>query len=352
MTPSISLGERQVGVDHNVYVIAEVGSNHNGDLDTALRLIEVCAQAGVDAVKFQAFSRDGLFNPSLPAHESEHGRRDRELLERRWALLPQFTVPGWWWPELAECASTQGVDFACTPFSLEAVSQIAAMGPPFIKIASGDITWHELIVEAAMTGIPLVVSTGASDLREVEQAVLAAERGGVAQLALLHCVSSYPPAWHEAQLGAIATLRSRFRVPVGLSDHSPGSTIPIAATALGACIVEKHVTLSRSQEGLDHHFALEPDELAQLVIDLNHAHQALGDGRKSWAPSEDIERFWVRRGLYLAIPARAGATVTRDLLRVVRPRLGIGAENLGSIIGRQLRRDMASDEPLREEDLV
>lgn len=352
MNPSISLGDRQVGIDHDVYVIAEVGSNHNGDLGTALRLIEVCAKAGVDAVKFQAFTREGLFSPSLPDDGTEPRHRDQGLLERRWALLPQFTVPEWWWPELAACAATHNVGFACTPFSLEAVSQIAALGPPFIKIASGDITWPELIIEAARTGLPLVVSTGASDLEEVEQAVLAAERGGVAQLALLHCVSSYPPAWHEAQLRAIGTMMSRFQVPVGLSDHSPGSTIPIAATALGACIVEKHVTLDRRQEGLDHHFALEPDELTRLVTDLSHARQALGDGSKSWAPSEDIERFWVRRGLYLATPARAGTTVTRDLLRVVRPRMALGAESLGSVVGRRLLRNMESDEPLREEDLA
>lgn len=353
MTPTLHIGQRAIGSGRPVYVIAEIGSNHNGSLDTAKELIETCASAGVDAVKFQAFTRENLFINALPEDGGNAVRqRDQQLLQRRWHVLPQFTASSSWWPELAQAAEAAEVAFTCTPFGLDEIDIIADLDPPLIKIASGDITWHELIAAAAGTGLPLVLSTGASDLDEVAKAVTAAREGGAEQLALLHCVSSYPPAWHEAQLHAIGTLRDHFEVPVGLSDHSPGSTLPVAATALGACIIEKHVTLDRHQEGLDHHFALEPDELAQLVTDVKHTTEALGDSRKTWAPGEHQERFWVRRGLWMARSVTAGTKLQREDIACLRPAMGLGVDKLDAVIGQPIVRDLVQGDPLRDAEVA
>lgn len=349
---AIRIGERDLGPGEPCYLIAEIGSNHNGSLEMAERMVRECAAAGVDAVKFQAFTREELFIPRLPEDGSAESRRDQELLNRRWHLLPKFTSDPAWWPRLrALCADLQ-IDFVCTPFGLRAVQQLEAAGTVAYKLASGDITWLELIRAVARTGRPVVVSTGASTLAEVENAVSTAREAGCGELALLHCVSNYPPRWEDANLRAIGTLARRFEIPVGLSDHSPGSTLAVAALPLGCRILEKHVTLDRRQEGLDHHFALEMGELAQLVADVRHAEAALGTGAKTWAPAEEIERYWVRRGIWVSENVRAGERLTPDTFTALRPCHGMGADKVDQILGRRAARDLMIGDPVREEDLV
>lgn len=345
------IGDRPVGPGRPCYVIAEIGSNHNGDYRMAVDLVKRCAEAGVDAVKFQDFSREDLFVPSLPPEGTPEWEARQALLTKRWKLLPDYTANPDWWPELAGLASEVGVDFLCSPFSLEAIARLNQVGVPAWKIASGDITWHELIRTVAATEKPLIISTGASGLEEVEQAVVQAREAGCTQIILLHCVSNYPPRWEDANLLAITALAERFQVPVGLSDHSPGSVLPVAALALGCCVVEKHVTLDRKQPGLDHHFALEMKELAQLVEDIRHAELALGTGVKQWADAEEIERYWVRRGLWTTGPITAGTVIRRDQLAVLRPSQGLPASALGKAVGATAARDLAAGEPLVADDI-
>jgi len=348
----ITIGSRLIGAGRPAYIISEIGSNHDGSLEMALELVRRSAEAGVDAVKMQAFRRETLLAPDLPGGE---GRResDRKLLRRRWDLLPKYTVPETWWAPIADAAEGHGVDLLVTAFDLDRLQHLdARLGCPAHKIASGDITWLELIEAAARTGKPVILSTGASTLEETERAVAALEHGGAREYALLHCVSTYPPAWEDANLRAMETLRERFSVPVGLSDHSPGSTLPVAAVTLGAAVIEKHITLERRSEGLDHHFALEPHEFCQLVEDVRHAEAALGSGEKRWAESEEVERYWVRRGLWAAQDLAEGAVLEREDVLAVRPREGLGAERLEHVIGKTLRVPLTRGEPLKESHLL
>jgi len=332
-----NIGQRRVGTGCPCYVIAEIGSNHNGQLETAKRMIQICAEAGVDAVKFQDFSREDLFIPSLPEDVTPDWKHRESLLDKRWDILPSYSADPDWWPQLAAQCHTLGVDFLCSPFSLDAVERLTYIPVPAFKVASGDITWLELIRKIAATGTPLILSTGASDIKEVEEAISAATQVGCEQLALLHCVSNYPPKWEDANLLAIRTLADKFRVPVGLSDHTPGSTLPVASLPMGCCVLEKHVTLDREQEGLDHHFALEVPELKALVNDIRHAEKALGSGEKNWADSEEIERYWVRRGLWATRDIQPGEVILREHLQCVRPAQGLSVNVLDLIVGTKAK---------------
>ncbi|MCG3148400.1 MAG: N,N'-diacetyllegionaminic acid synthase [Verrucomicrobiae bacterium] len=351
-TTPIQIGRRQIGPGCPCYLIAEIGANHNGSLDVARQQTRAAAEAGVDAVKFQAYVRETLFIHDLPDDGRAETRHNRELLERRWNILPKFTAPDEWWPVLKRDCDELGVDFVCTPFDLDRLQLLDRLGVPAHKIASGDLTWHELLRAAGATGKPVVLSTGASTENEVAQAVAAFRTAGGTALVLLHCVSNYPPKWEDANLRAMLRLGQIFGVPVGLSDHSPGSTLAVAAVALGACVIEKHITQDRRQEGLDHHFALEPAEFATLVKDVRHTEAALGSGKKSYVTPEEIERFWVRRGLWVATDIPSGTILRREHLTVVRPRMGLGAEDLAEAVGRPVTKALSKGMPLLREYLA
>lgn len=343
---TVTIGDRAVGPGHPAYIVAEVGSNHDGSLATAKELTRLCADAGVDAVKFQAYSRETLFIDRLPDDGTPESKENAELLRRRWNVLPETTVPYDWWPELKGLCDDLGVDFLCTPFHLERLDRLVEVGMPAVKIASGDVTWHELLRAAGAASRPVIFSTGASTLEESRRALEAVREGGGRNVVALHCVSTYPAEWEDANLRAMTTLREELGVPVGLSDHTPGSTLPVAAVTLGACVIEKHVTLDRSREGLDHHFALEVDEFARLVEDVRHTEAALGSGDKTWVEEEESERYWVRRGMWCRTPIEEGETITREKLRVVRPNHGAGAESLDKVLGATAARDLEVGDPL------
>jgi len=347
----IHINGRTVAPGRPCYLIAEIGSNHNGDYETAVRLIRECARAGADAVKFQDFSREDLFIPLLPRDSTPDWQEKQTLLSRRWDMLPGYTAKPEWWPGLSAMAREEGVDFLCSPFSLVSVTRLQQLDLPAWKIASGDVTWLELIQQAGKTGKPLIISTGASDLGEVADALDAARSAGCREVVLLHCVSNYPPRWEDASLRAIPVLSERFGVPCGLSDHSPGSVLPVAALLLGCCLIEKHVTLDRDQTGLDHHFAMTIPEFAQLVRDVRHAEQALAGEQKHWVEAEEEERYWVRRGLWTSRPIRCGETVRRQDLVVVRPAQGLGASALDDVLGSRAERDLPAGHPLTKADI-
>lgn len=347
----VRLGQRRIAPGEPCFVIAEIGSNHNGDYQTAAELIRQSARAGADAVKFQDFSREDLFVPRLPEQATHEWASRQALLSKRWDILPGFSSDPDWWSGLAEVAREEGVVFLCSPFSLEAVERLDRVGVPAWKIASGDITWHELIGHAARTNKPLILSTGASSLEEVAEAFGAARAAGGRQVVLLHCVSNYPPRWEDANLRAIHVLAEHFGVPVGLSDHSPGSVLPVAALAFGGCLLEKHVTLDRNQPGLDHHFAMEMSEFAQLITDLRHAEMALAGDQKHWVAAEEEERYWVRRGLWTTRKIAAGEVIRREDVAVLRPAQGLPASAVDMAVGAVAARDIEAGYPVMEEDL-
>lgn len=276
-----------------ITLIAEIGSNHGGSLDEAKRYIEASAKAGAHIAKFQSLSREGLI-----------ARLVKDPQSGEWIANPRFEafgnagLPQAWLPQLKTCADDNGIEFMSTPFDLEAVDALEAVGVARYKIASGDLTFTPLLEKLAATGKGIIMSTGASYLDEVGSAIATLQQAGCRDLTILQCTASYPPSWDDLNLSAITTLKARFGLPVGLSDHSPGHVAPIAAAALGASVIEKHVTFDRQSAGPDHPFAMEMDEFASLARDIAALSVAMGDGEKRPAASEINRRNNLRRGVY------------------------------------------------------
>ncbi|NHC46379.1 pseudaminic acid synthase [Motilibacter aurantiacus] len=345
--PEISIGQRPVGPGHPCYVIAEAGANHNRDLDTAKRLIDVAAESGSDAVKFQTYTAEGLYsrktpNPSYLKNSSL--LKDQETV---WELIKRVEIPWEWHEELASHAAAAGIDFLSTPFEEAAVDLLETVKVPAYKIASYEITHLPLIEYAARTGKPLLLSTGMASLADIERALDVANEAGCEQVALLHCAINYPPRFEDLNLRAISTLASAFQVPIGWSDHTPGHTADVAAVTLGATLVEKHYTLSRDQEGPDHAFALEPDELTAMVKAIREAEASLGTPVKRVTPAE-AEMYRIgRRSLVAARDLPAGTVVTREDIAVKRPGYGIPVHELDAVLGRTTSEAIEADEILQ-----
>lgn len=338
------------GEESRCYVIAEAGSNHNGDLDTALRLIDVAAEARADAVKFQSFTADGIysrFTPSAP-HLVDKGEMGAD--DGMHSLMAKLELPPEWLPKLRDHAADRGLDFLSTPFDEGAADTLVALGVPAIKVASYEITHLPLVEHVAASGLPLLLSTGGADLADIEMALRAVRRGrpdhSISDVVLLHCTLDYPAAASALNLRAMDTMRTAFGVPIGYSDHSTGITADVAAAALGAVVIEKHYTLSREMPGPDHAFAIEPGELADMVAGIRFAQDALGSGRKEPSPSEADNRRIGRRSFVAAGAIPAGTVVTDDMLAVKRPGFGIHSSLRDAVVGRTARRDIADDEIL------
>src|SRR3954468_23138905 len=330
-----AIGDRLVGPGHPTYVIAEAGANHNRDWDTARALIDVAAEAGVDAVKFQTYSGRGLYSTKTPAFKYLEPLTDQSPSE----LLEDIALPREWQPDLDAYARERGLHFFSTPFDALAVQQLDALDVPVLKIASFEIVDVELIRKAASTGRPLIISTGMAVFGEIEDALKAATEGGAPAVGLMQCTSVYPAPPDRMNLRAMETMERAFGVPVGLSDHSLGIAIPIAAAALGAAFVEKHFTLDRTLPGPDHPFAVEPHELTAMVAGIREAQLALGDGRKTGpSAAEREENFTLgRRSLIIPRDLPVGTPLERDMLTTKRPGYGIPPKQLELVLGRPLQ---------------
>lgn len=349
---NFEIAGRSVGMGKPCYVIAEAGSNHNRDLATAKRLIDVAHDSGADAVKFQTYRAEGLYARGTPTTSY---LADQKLVSEHqsvWDLINSIEMPWEWHEELAAYSKAAGITFLSTPFEEAAVDALEAVGVAAYKIASYEINHLPLIERAARTGKPLLLSTGMASLGDVEQALDVANAAGAEEIMLLHCAINYPPRFEDLNLRAIGTLASAFDVPIGWSDHTMGHTADVAAVALGACCIEKHFTLSRDQEGPDHRFALEPDELTGMVDAIREAEDGLGSSVKR-ATDAETEMFRLgRRSLVAARDLAEGQELTRADIVVKRPGTGIPVHELDSIIGRHTARQISADEVLGPEDLL
>lgn len=339
-----AIGDHPVGGSAPTYVIAEIGANHNRDLAVARELMDVAVEAGADAVKFQTYDGARIYSRNTPSFSYLEGISDKSPAD----LLEEIALPREWQPILAEEAAQRGIDFFSSPFDHQAVDELDALDVPALKIASFEIVDLPLIRKAASTGRPLLISTGMARLGEIEEAVGAAREAGASAVGLMQCTSVYPAPPERANLAAMDTMRRAFRVPVGLSDHTTGIAVPIAAAALGAAFVEKHVTLDRTMTGPDHPFALEPDELRAMVAGIREAHAAVGDGRKDGPSPEESEEMYRlgRRSLILTRSALAGTVLTADMLTTKRPGYGVAPKYLELVTGRELRQDAEEDDVL------
>ena len=336
---SFAIGDRAIGPAEPVYVIAEAGANHNRDLKIARELIDVAAEAGADAVKFQTYTGAGLYSKETPRFEYlDDDRSPTELLE-------SLALPREWQPELAEYARSRGLAFFSTPFDDDAVDSLAAVGVPAMKIASFEIVDLPLIRKASAVGVPIILSTGMATYGEIEDALDAVRQTGNPEVALLRCASVYPAPPEIMNLRAMKTMQHAFGVPVGLSDHTTGISIPTAAAALGAEVIEKHFTLDRRMEGPDHPFALEPNELRAMVKAVRDVEAGLGNGRLE-GPSEleAVEMYRLgRRSVVAAVAIPAGTTITREMLTTKRPGYGVKPKDIDLLVGRAARLDIEED---------
>lgn len=339
---TIQVGTRSIGVGHPTYVIAEAGANHNRDLATAHRLVEVAAEAGAEAVKFQTYSGSTLYSRKTPDFDYLEGTTDKKPHE----LLEDISLPRAWQAELAKHAADLGIDFLSTPFDRQAVDELVALDVPLLKVASFEIVDLPFLEYIGSTKKPLVISTGMATLGEIEEALDACRAGGASEFCILQCASVYPAPPHIMNLRTIPTLRAAFGVPTGLSDHTLGIHIPAAAVALGADVIEKHYTLDRSSPGPDHPFAIEPDELVQMVAHLRDVEQALGDGLKRGpSPEESAEMYAkARRSVVAACEIPAGTVITREMLTVKRPGFGIKPKFIDALVGRVAKQDIEDDD--------
>jgi sialic acid synthase SpsE len=342
LAASFQIAGREVGRDAPTYVIAEAGANHNRDLGLARELIDVASEAGADAVKFQVYSGKALYSSKTPSFRYLKGVSEKPTSE----LLEDIALPRAWLGDLAAHARSRAIHFFATPFDREAVDELCDAGAQAMKIASFELVDPELIAAAAGAGLPLILSCGMARYGEIDEALDAAARGGCTRVALLRCASLYPSPAQIMNLRAMGTMRAAFGVPVGLSDHTTGIAVALGARGLGMELLEKHFTLDRTMSGPDHPFAVEPDELRELVAGIRAIEQALGSGRLE-GPSEAEEREMYRLARRSVIAARdipAGTAITREHLVVKRPGYGIAPKDIDHVVGRTARMDIEADE--------
>ena len=345
---NVQVADKLIGPGQPVFVIAEAGVNHNGDLKLARALIDVAVEAGADAVKFQTFRADRLVTPDAP--KAEYQWQTTGDAESQFEMLKRLELSVDAHRELQSYCNERGILFLSTPFDEEAVDLLDELGVPAFKISSGDLTNSPLLEHVASKGKPVILSTGMSELSELIEAVSILNTAGCESPVLLHCVSNYPAQPAEVNLRAMQTMRSAFDVPVGFSDHTEGIDVALAAVALGACVIEKHFTMDRTLPGPDHPASLEPAELRELVRSIRRVESALGSGRKIPAAGEIETAKVARRSLVAARDIPAGATLEREMVVMRRPGTGMSPAMLNTLLDRKATRDLAAG-TLLEEDM-
>lgn len=347
---AFELAGRPIGGSAPCLVIAEAGVNHNGDASLAERLIDVAAEAGADVVKFQTFDPDALASPDA----AKAAYQERALADGKSQLemLRGLTLPLGAYEGLMAYAKRRGILMLSTPFDAKSADFLEQLGLPAFKLSSGDLDNTPLLAHVARKGRPMLVSTGMGTMGEVALALEAIRGAGAPPVALFHCVSNYPAEPADCNLHAMRTLAAAFPVPVGWSDHTMGIAVSNAAVALGAKLLEKHVTLDRSMPGPDHKASLDPRELVELVRSTRAIESALGDGVKAPRPSEEPVAAVARRGLHWAASLEAGAVVRPDDVIALRPRRGLPPGALDYVVGARLVRPVVAGRPVERADVL
>jgi N-acetylneuraminate synthase len=338
-----AIAGREIGPEHPPLVIAELSGNHNQSLERALRLIDAAADCGAEAVKLQTYTADTI----TIAHDGPGFRIESGLWAGRTLheLYREAFTPYEWHETLFAHARARGLICFSSPFDDTAVDLLQSLDAPAYKIASFEAVDVPLIRRAAATDKPLIISTGMTSTGEIAEALAAAMDAGEGGVALLHCVSAYPARYADANLRAIPRLAADYGCIAGLSDHTPGTATAVTAIALGAAIVEKHFTLDRADGGPDAAFSLEPEELKRLVEDCRHAWEALGDASLNRGEAETANKQF-RRSLYVVRDVAAGAALTPENVRSIRPGFGLAPKTLPDVLGRPAARALKRGEPL------
>ncbi|WP_268801085.1 pseudaminic acid synthase [Pseudomonas huanghezhanensis] len=342
---SFKIGTRSIGTDAPPFVIAEMSGNHNQSLDQALRIVEAAARAGAHALKLQTYTADTM---TLDIAEGEFFIKDPESLwtgSSLYSLYEKAHTPWAWHSPIFERAKSLGMLAFSTPFDETAVDFLESLDVPAYKIASFENTDIPLIRRVAATGKPMIISTGMASIAELDESVTAAREAGCKDLVLLKCTSTYPASPLNSHLRTVPHLRELFGCQVGLSDHTMGVGVSVAAVALGATVIEKHFTLDRADGGVDASFSLEPAELASLVVETERAWQAMGHVRYGATQAEEKSRVF-RRSLYVVQDIAPGQALTAANVRAIRPGLGLAPKHIDAVLGRTARTGLRRGTPL------
>jgi len=343
MNPTITIGSRIIGLGYPAYMVAEMSANHNKDFNQAVKIMEAAKEVGADAVKLQTYTPDTMTIDC----DNEYFQIKGTIWDGRtlFDLYREACTPWDWQPKLKEIADDLGLDLFSTPFDHTAVDFLETLGMPAYKISSFENVDLPLLRKIAQTGKPIIMSTGMATLTEIEEAVHTIRKAGGNQLALLKCTSAYPAPAEELNLHTITHLADSFSVPVGLSDHTLSNLMPVAAVALGACIIEKHFTLSRGVHGPDSSFSSEPAEFKAMVEAVRLTEQALGKVHYGVSEREALSRVF-RRSLFVVQDMKAGERFTTDNIRSIRPAYGLHTRHLEEVIGRHATKDIKRGTPL------
>ena len=344
MAARFSIAGRAIGPGQPTYIIAELSANHGQQYEAAVRIVEAAKEAGADAVKLQTYRPDTITieSDAEPFRNTKGGLWEGKTL---YDLYQEAYMPWEWTPNLMALCTELGMDCFSSPFDFTAVDFLVGLDAPAFKVASFELVDIPLIKHMAATGKPMIMSTGMADADEIDEAIAAARTGGATELALLKCTSAYPSPPEAVNLRAIPAMAERWGLPVGLSDHTAGEMVPVAAVALGACIVEKHITFSRSDPTADAAFSLEPRMFKAMVDAVRVTERALGVARFEPDPAEMASRRF-RRSLFAVEDIRTGEELTERNIRSIRPAGGLHTRHYEEILGRRAARDIPRATPL------
>lgn len=327
---------------NRVFIIAEAGVNHNGNLETAKRLIDAAAHAGVDAVKFQTFKTGDLVTKKAPKAGYQVNTTDEK--ETQYSMLKKLELTEAMHRELMAHCEEKGILFLSTPFDLSSIQYLNSLGIPVMKIPSGEITNYPYLREIGSLKKPIILSTGMSNMVEIREAIRVLRENGANDITVLHCNTEYPTPMQDVNLNAIQTLKKELNVKVGYSDHTMGIEVPIAAVALGAAVIEKHFTLDRTMEGPDHKASLEPEELKEMVLAIRNIEKAFGTGVKEASPSERKNLVIARKSIVARKTILKGEVFTEDNLTTRRPGNGISPMRWNEVVGKTAKKIFLQDE--------
>ncbi len=338
---NVRIADKIIGEGEPCFIIAEAGVNHNGDIELAKELIDAARNAGADAVKFQTFKAG-----KVVTQNAEKAEYQKETTEKgsQYEMIKKLELTEEDFNDLADYAKKKNIVFLSSPFDKESVDLLDEIDVPVFKVASGEITNFPLLTHIAKKEKPIILSTGMTTLGEVEEALNVIRSEGVKDIILLHCVSDYPAKMKDVNLRAMETLKRAFKLPVGFSDHTLGITVPIAAVALGACVMEKHFTLDKNLPGPDHKASLEPNELKEMVKAIRDVEKALGDGIKRPTKNEGEVKRVVRRSIVARVDIPDGTIITGDMIDVKRPGTGIEPKYMKMVVGKRAKINIKKDD--------
>lgn len=327
---------------NNIFIIAEAGVNHNGDIAIARKLVDAAVLAGADAVKFQTFKAESLVCKDAP--KADYQMTTTEHVESQFDMLKKLELTPDMHQSLIEYCAQKGIMFLSTPFDIDSIHYLIDCGMNILKVPSGEITNYPYLREIGKTGKKVIISSGMSTLEEVREAVNVLRNHGSGEITVLHCNTEYPTPYQDVNLQAMVTIRNELGVAVGYSDHTQGIEVPIAAAALGASVIEKHFTVDRNMEGPDHRASLEPKELRAMIKAIRNIEQAMGDGCKAPSASEEKNIDVVRKSIVARCDIKAGEMFTESNLTTKRPGTGISPMCWEQMIGQTAGRDFKADE--------